>query len=109
MGGQLTRDAVRCHLIRMETLMPNLMPKWEETRKMGRNRFIQLYGVVIFVFIMLSASVLVSYFVLDRPITLVNFVGSFIVFTIIGYFFGRVWWEIGERKAGFKQDKGATE
>lgn len=89
--------------------MPSLMPKWEETRKMGRNRFIQLYGVVMFVFIMLSVSVLVSYFVLDRPITLGSFVVGFIVFTIIGYFFGRVWWEIGEKKAGFKRDKGESE
>jgi hypothetical protein len=89
--------------------MPNLLPRWEETRKMGRNRFIQLYGVVMFVFIMLSASMLISYFVLDRPITLGIFVGSFIVFTIIGYFFGWMWWEIGEKKAGFKQDKEETE
>ena len=88
--------------------MPNLMPKWEETRKMGRNRFIQLYGVVMTVSTMLSVSVLVSYFVLDYPITLGIFVGSFIVFTIIGYFIGRIWWEIGEKIAGYKQYNGET-
>ncbi|MBT8382095.1 MAG: hypothetical protein HKP17_01550 [Ignavibacteriaceae bacterium] len=85
------------------------MPKWGETRKIGKNRFIQLYGVVTLVFIMLSASVLVSYFVLDRPLTLGSFVGSFIVFSIIGYFFGKMWWEIGEKKAGFKLNRGETE
>ena len=79
--------------------MLNLMPNWEETRKMGRNRFIQLYGVVMSVSIMLFAYVLVSNFVLDYPITLDCFMSSFIVFTIIGYFIGRIWWQIGEKKA----------
>jgi hypothetical protein len=84
------------------------MPKWEETRKIGRNRFIQLYGIVLFVCIGLSVSVLLSYFVLHRPITLSSFMGSFIAFTIIGYFFGRMWWENGEKKAGFRHNKGET-
>ena len=103
------RKIGRNRFIQLYGVLETLLPKWEETRKIGRNRFIQLYGVVMFVLIGLSASVLVSYFVLDRPITLGSFVGSFIVFTIIGYFFGRMWWEFGEKKAGFKQNKGETE
>ncbi len=86
-----------------------LMPRWEETRKMGRNRFIQLYGVVMSLSIFLSLAVLVSFFVLDHPITLGFFVGIFIVFTILGYFIGKLWWEIGEKKAGFKQNKEETQ
>ena len=85
------------------------MRKWEEIRKIGRNRFIQIYGVTMFGFAMVFSSLLVSYFVLGRPITLASFVGSFIVFTIMGYFLGKMWWEYGEKKAGFKQNNGETE
>lgn len=85
------------------------MRKWEEIRKIGRNRFIQIYGVTVFGLVMIFLSVLVSYYVLGRPITLAGFVVSFIVFTIMGYFFGKIWWEYAEKKAGFKQNNGNTE
>ncbi len=71
--------------------------KWEQTRQMGRNRFILFYGVFGWGVLTALLSTLWMYFLI-RDDVLILFVTSIILFPIGGYFWGYYMWRLSEKK-----------
>ena len=71
--------------------------KWSKTRRIGRNRFILIYGVLIWgITVAIFWSVIMNYLMGWSFIPLL--LGALVVFPVGGYFFGSAVWNQGESR-----------
>jgi Na+-driven multidrug efflux pump len=73
--------------------------KWERVRAAGRARFVLVYGVVGWGVTVAVLYSLVSYFLLDQSFWRALII-SLVLFPIGGYWLGKQWWDVNEKKYG---------
>jgi len=75
------------------------MRDWSETRKLGKRRFVLLFGVLFWGGLMALIFPLLQYFLFEKPITGTRYIISVIVFPISGYFISNFIWRNNEKSA----------
>jgi hypothetical protein len=71
--------------------------RWERTRKMGKTRYIIVYGVLIWGIVAGLSFPFIQWILFNQPPGPSRFVLSLIVFQITGIFVGIVTWNNSER------------
>ena len=80
------------------------MRDWAETRKMGKQRFVLMFGVLFWGGLMGLVFPLLQYFLIGKPITVAGYIISIIIFPISGYFVGNFIWRKNEDSAESSSD-----
>ena len=79
----------------IETKIPKDIKKWIEARKKGKIRYILITGMGFWGMAMFFVN---TFLLNNQPNSITTIVISFIVWMIVGYFFGYIIWTMMERK-----------
>jgi hypothetical protein len=82
---------------------------WKRTRKIGKTRYVILYGVLIWGIAAGLSFPFLQWILFNQPTGLHHFVISLIVFQIIGIFVGIMTWNKSEKMYRQFLDKNSTE
>lgn len=72
--------------------------KWEKTRKLGKVKFVLLYGALIWGVATPILKNIFTYYIFNTPISSISITIDLIIFPIIGILWGVIIWNITEKK-----------